>query len=101
MNFRNGVVLLLKNLHSGDLLWKLPVRLLLDGLAGIYFLFQGHFKDFFAVIKAHFSIWFRIGFWWTKRGHVHRQSRKVALFPKSLIYQYFIKKKRTYSELAD
>ena len=54
LNFRNNFALLYKNLPSNRLFKVIALRLILDGLAGIKFLTEGHFGDFTAVIKAHF-----------------------------------------------
>ena len=61
LNFRNNFMLLYKNLPQNRL-WKVfAVRLLLDGLAGVRFLLQGHFWDVIAVIKAHFYFYGHLG----------------------------------------
>lgn len=98
LNFRNGLVLLIKNLSWTELVWKLPLRLLLDGLAGLYFIYQGHWKDFWAVIKSHWNIFLRIGFWFAKRRKVVRHENRISLHPKSLVLSYFLKNKKTYSD---
>ncbi len=47
--------MLLKNMPAATLLWVIPVRLILDGFAGIYFGLQFGFSHFWAVLRAHGS----------------------------------------------
>jgi GT2 family glycosyltransferase len=54
-NFRNGLSLLYKHLPTGQLIYKLPLRILLDYAAAMKFLLGGGAKDFFAVLRAHYD----------------------------------------------
>ena len=54
-NFRNNLVMLLKN-HEGYWAPKLYYRMLLDGVAAAVFLLKGQFKSFAAVFNAHMYI---------------------------------------------
>ena len=56
LNFRNNHFLLLKNLPKRRLIPTFLMRLLLDNVAALSFLIQGHTKDFTAVYKAHWEI---------------------------------------------
>jgi len=60
LNFRNNLTMLLKNLPSSLIFPIIFTRLLLDGLAGIVFLFQGKALHTWAIIKAHFAFYKRI-----------------------------------------
>lgn len=55
LNIRNNLSMLLKNLPFPKLLWLLFFRLLLDGVAGIYFGLKFGFPHLWAVVKAHNS----------------------------------------------
>jgi len=44
LNFRNSLFNIFKNDSAVNVIWKIPMRLLLDGVAGIKFLFQGQIK---------------------------------------------------------
>lgn len=99
LNFRNGLVLLIKNLPTSQLIWKIPYRLVLDGVAGVFFLFQGNWKDTIAVIKAHFSVYSRIRFWWSRRKKIAPKKERITLYPKLLVSQFYLKGKKKYSEL--
>ena len=57
LNIRNNLSMLLKNLPIAALLWVIPVRLILDGIAGIYFGLKDGFPHLWAVLKAHFGFY--------------------------------------------
>lgn len=98
LNFRNGLVLLLKNLPLLELLWKFPFRLMLDGAAGAYFLAKGKQKDTRAIVKAHWNVFLRFGFWWKKRAKVQKTKHRMDLLQKSLVFQYYLKGVKTFKE---
>jgi GT2 family glycosyltransferase len=89
LNFRNSLLMLLKNLPKNKIIPILFVRMILDGLAGIQFLFKGKFSHFFAILKAHF--WFYHLISKTLKKRVANQKPKYY-YQKSIVYQYFVKK---------
>lgn len=56
LNFRNNHFLLIKNLPRHRLFPTFWVRLILDNVAALSFLFKGNGKDFAAVYKAHAAV---------------------------------------------
>lgn len=88
LNFRNSLLMLLKNLPKSNIYWILFCRLILDGIAGIKFLFQGEFKHFWAILKAHFAFYYLFSNTLKKRGLY--QSKKYYK-TKSIVYQYYVK----------
>lgn len=56
LNFRNGLSLLLKHLNPSELIYKIPLRLCLDWLAAIQFLFKAQPGNFTAILKAHYHV---------------------------------------------
>jgi GT2 family glycosyltransferase len=60
LNFRNNLTMLLKNLPKSLVFPVIFSRLILDGLAGVSFLFQGKPKHTWAIVKAHFAFYKRI-----------------------------------------
>jgi GT2 family glycosyltransferase len=101
-NFRNSLILLLKNERSAKLCWLIPVRLVLDGLAGIQLLLQGKWRHTLTIIKAHFSFYGQLGLWLKKRAQnksLITNRNTVGIYNKSVIWQYFAKKKRTFKAL--
>lgn len=57
LNFRNSLLVLVKNVGGVKIFGIVLMRLLLDGLAGLVFLIQGRPKHTLAIIKAHFSFY--------------------------------------------
>ncbi len=55
LNFRNGLSLIFKHLSPTDLIWKLPLRMMLDWLAAIKFGLDGSWADGWMVMKAHWA----------------------------------------------
>ena len=53
LNHRNNLAMLYKNLPTGHLLWVLPVRLVLDGVAAANYLAKGQWSCVKAVWQAH------------------------------------------------
>ena len=101
-NFRNNLILLLKNEKGSKLVWLFPLRLVLDGVAGLRLLLKGEFKQFYTIIKAHFHFYGSIGKWWK-----HRQENKkfitvrneTGIYRKSIIVDYFLKKHKLFPDL--
>lgn len=55
-NFRNNLYLLAENLHPRER-WLLLWRLILDGVAGLFFLLKGRWRHTFAILRAHLSFY--------------------------------------------
>jgi GT2 family glycosyltransferase len=99
LNFRNNFTLLYKNLPSNQIFKVFLVRLPLDGIASIKFLFDGGFKDFFAVAKAHFAFYLSLPKHHKKRKII--QPKKVkGIYTNNIVLEYFLKKKRTFKNLS-
>ena len=97
LNFRNNLVMLLKNLP----IYALPIifiRMVLDGVAGLKFISEGKFSHCWAIIKAHFSFYSRIPSILLNRKKTKKISKNL-MYSKSILVEYFIKKNKTYSNL--
>lgn len=88
LNFRNSLLMLLKNLPKKQLIPIIFTRLLLDAVAGMQFIFQGKFKHLLAILKAHFSFYSFVALHFKKRDVF--QSEKYYKI-KSIVFQYFAK----------
>jgi len=88
LNFRNSLLMLVKNLPKNKLLPIIFIRLVLDGIAGIKFIFQGKFKHFLAILKAHFYFYHLISRNLKKRNKVQTEN---YFHSKSIVYTYFVK----------
>ncbi len=101
LNFRNGLHMLTKNTYSG-LIWKIPLRIFLDLLAAVMFLFQGRGKSTLAVLRAHWHFLLNLGTTLGKRKSLKFAKAKGALIYKGLLpWAYYMGAKRKYSELMD
>ena len=96
LNFRNSLFNITKN-ASGYLFSLIFTRLVLDGIAGIQFLYQLKIKHFFAILKAHFSFYFNLKKLLKQRKNLPQQKGYFSV--KSIVYSYFIKKKTIFSKL--
>lgn len=94
-NFRNSLLTILKNYKSSSVWVLLFLRLILDGIAGIQFIFQGKIKHCVAIIHAHFSF-YRLLPSYIKKRKIHASKMKYYSI-KSIIWNYFILKKRTFN----
>ena len=93
LNFRNSLFMLTKNLPKEKLFRMIFFRMVLDGIAGIRFLFQGKFTHLFAVLKAHFHYYHLIKRNLNKRGEFQVTSYFER---KSIAYDYFINKRHNF-----
>ena len=96
LNFRNSLLMLLKNLPKSSLFQVLFIRMLLDGLAGIQFLCKGKFSHFGAILKAHYSFYLLFS-----RNYKKRETTQIKRYYKinSIVYSYYIKKRSIFAEI--
>lgn len=95
LNFRNSLLMLLKNLPKNKLFPIIFSRLVLDGLAGIQFILKGKFSHCWAIIKAHFHFYHLINAFYKKRAN-HQNPNYFKT--KSIVVGYFLKGKKTFNE---
>jgi GT2 family glycosyltransferase len=100
LNFRNNLIMLAKNLPAAQLVWKIPVRVLLDAVSAWKSLFAGQAVYFLAILAAHFAFTKWVLF-----------KRKQSVFPKqkqgklyglssySIVWQYFVMGRKTFTEI--
>ncbi|MDB5262791.1 MAG: glycosyl transferase family 2 [Adhaeribacter sp.] len=101
LNFRNGLALLYKNIESDNKVQILLTRVLLDWVAAFKFLATGFGKDAGAVLRAHWHLWQNRIYWQEQRAktaHDHPLAPGL-IYPKSLVWEYFIKRRKTYRKL--
>jgi len=98
LNFRNNFFLLYKNLPDDRLFKVFAVRMLLDGIAAVKFLFSAGFKDFWAVTRAHFSFYRSYGKIIQKRKALKHGSM-AFVYNKNIVSEYYLRGKRKFSQL--
>ena len=107
LNFRNNLVLILKNMTAGELWWRFPLRLVLDQLAALRALAGGNSGDFCAIIKAQCHVVFGLGKWWPHRKIAQKAvaenrvgPRNVSgIFQGSVVRYYFQRGVKRFSDL--
>ncbi|MCO6497491.1 MAG: glycosyltransferase family 2 protein [Chitinophagaceae bacterium] len=100
LNFRNNLIMMYKNLRSGERIVRILMRMVFDGIAGIRFLLSGKLKFFLAVIKAHFAFYRWI--FLAKKDRAERKPLKelAGVYNGSVVWDYFLRKKKTFSEIV-
>ncbi|MBU2465062.1 MAG: glycosyltransferase family 2 protein [Bacteroidetes bacterium] len=98
LNFRNNLSLLYKNLPQDQLVKIILLRLFLDGVASLKFLFQAGLADFFAVMRAHLHFYRKLPQLRKKRSMIHPQAVS-RIYQKNIVFEHFILKKKHYSAL--
>jgi len=102
LNFRNNLFMLYKNLPKGKVFGLVTKRLLLDGIAGINFLFHFEFKNLFSVFKAHFAFYFKVSKFQEKRKNNLKYNVKYVhpeMYKGSIVKMFFLKKVKKFSDL--
>ena len=108
LNFRNNLFMMSKNLPKGQRFKMIRKRLFIDALAGIQFLSKFQFANLFSIFKAHWAYFGSIGKLRRKRKHYDDLIQKMSIademnesgrYPKSIIWQYYFKKKKLFKDL--
>lgn len=97
LNFRNSLFTLVKNLPSEKLFPVIFTRLVLDGIAGVKFLFELKFKHIIAIIRAHISFYLHLTKMLKKRGNGKKLEKYYSV--NSAVYSYFIQRKQKFNDL--
>ena len=102
LNFRNNLLMLYKNLPDAELKRVMRTRRFLDYLAALQFLLKGDTKNFSAVFKARHAFYDLLPDFEKDRRHI-QQLRKNERVPErvnfSLLWQYYVKGKKTFKDL--
>lgn len=101
LNFRNNLIILCKNHPSRTLVWKILVRMVLDGIAALRFLLMGNSKDTLAILKGHFHFYGSLPKTLRKRKALKNQDLKPVscIYKRSIVKKYFIQNKIYFYEL--
>lgn len=95
LNFRNGLFLILKNMSWASLLFKLPIRILLDWVAAFKFAFVEGPNHSWSILKAHFHVVVRLTTILNKRS----KGKKYKTESYSIVYKYFVRGEKKYNQL--
>ena len=96
LNFRNNLILLLKNLPEERLNRTFIVKFFLDQMAAFFFLLQGHFKDFTAVYKAMHDFYKNYKVYKINRSTLPKRAF-ADTYPKSIVFLHYFKGKKFFN----
>ena len=88
LNFRNSLYSITKNLPGKKAFPIIFIRLLLDGVASVRFIFQGKLSHCFAILKAHLSFYKNFSRIYKKRETVNYKQDYYAT--KSIVWAHFV-----------
>ena len=103
LNFRNNLFLLVKNLPVNKLLNILLIRCFFDFMAFCLFISELKFKDAFAIPKAYSGLIVSLPALIKKRKILAKTRKKKQhdeIYNKSIVYQFYIKRRRYFSQLS-
>ncbi|MEQ1746716.1 MAG: riboflavin biosynthesis protein RibF [Saprospiraceae bacterium] len=107
VNFRNSLYSLLKNEPAAKLLWLLPARFLLDGLAGLRFFLKGQFRAIWAIVQAHISFYQNWGNTLRKRRDIKKilETQRIAptnrngIYFASIVFAHYARRIKRFADL--
>jgi GT2 family glycosyltransferase len=102
LNFRNSLFLLYKNLPDKNFFRILFIRRVLDGLAAIWFLFNGSFESVKSVWRAHIDYYKSKVELKEKRNLVKKLETGNVLplvLNKSIVFEFYARGNKTYNSL--
>ncbi|WP_421827688.1 glycosyltransferase family 2 protein [Larkinella sp.] len=103
LNYRNSLAMLYKNLPTGHVFLNILIRLILDGISGVRLLVAGNWRDTLAILQAHFIFYSWLPYLRKQRNALAdlRKNRIThpQIYPHSIIWQYFVKGRKTFREL--
>ncbi|HCW06770.1 MAG TPA: dTDP-Rha--alpha-D-GlcNAc-pyrophosphate polyprenol alpha-3-L-rhamnosyltransferase [Cytophagales bacterium] len=104
LNFRNGLSLLIKHQRIAALVWKLPLRILLDWSACLHFILTGGVIHAKAVVIAHLSLLKRLSHELVKRAATKKQIKNFKvenIHHRLIVFEYFLRGKKTFGEIKN
>lgn len=100
LNYRNNLLMLYKNLPKGRLWYIIFIRLVLDGLSAAVYLFKLKFRFVASVCTSHLSFYKKLKVMKPKRKELLSFNKDhKEIYKNSIVFDYFIKKKRKFTDL--
>ncbi len=98
LNYRNSLWMMMKNLPTSCLIFRLWARMVLDGMSAMVYLLRLQPKYFWAVVKAHFAFYGNLPRLARQRKLSKKPAEKLpsGMLDGSIIWQYFVKKRTTF-----
>lgn len=100
LNYRNNLIMIARNSSLTALIWKLPLRCLLDAISAWKLLLSGQPSHWLAILKAHiqFIIWMIKNT--TQLGKGRDVNNLNGLYKGSVVWDYFVLGKRYFSQIV-
>lgn len=103
LNFRNNLTTLTKNHPPKHLFFKIFIRLILDGVAGFKFLFDGQPSHSFAVFRAHMTYYRWLPKTLSKRKSLKQKNNFAFncrnMYQGNVVFEHFVKGKKHFGDL--
>ncbi len=97
LNFRNSLFNIIKNAPKSKIATRVFIRMVLDGLAGIQFIFSLKLIHFIAVLRAHISFYTNLRKILQKRTKTLK--KECYYHHKSIVFSYFVKQIKSFNKL--
>lgn len=97
LNFRNSLYSLVKNTPTNKVFFLILSRLILDGIAGVKFLFELRPIHTLAIIRSHCSFYYFLPKMLKKRS-IHGQNNHYFKI-KSIVWKHYVLRKNKFSDL--
>jgi GT2 family glycosyltransferase len=98
LNFRNSLYSITKNLPRKKALPVILCRLILDGIAAFYFMFQGKGRHAWAVFRAHMSYYRNVRKMLSRRERTHFTQKYYAAT--SIVWSYYVHQVKNFNILV-
>jgi GT2 family glycosyltransferase len=98
LNFRNGLILIFKHMDTGELFYKLPLRIAFDWLAALFFVFKGEGKSALSVLQAHLAFFKQLQGIRSKRNRIrsrHPSYPRKNVYSGVIISDYYLHRKQS------
>ncbi len=101
LNFRNSATMLYKNTYDSSLYWKFSLKMWLDLMAAFKFWKDNSFDHFTAVIKAYSHFFRDLSSKRIKKYEfgVAQKRNLLTIYPKLIVFQYYLLRRRKYANL--
>jgi len=103
LNYRNNLALLYKNLPTNKLFTTIFLRLMLDGLSALVYLFSFSLIKFSTVFKAHIAFYRMLPSLRQKRREwckSHSLTEHHTIYKHSIVFDFYVSGKRKFSDLS-
>src|SRR5690554_2195187 len=104
LNFRNNLVMIIKNDYRKGFLFLLFRRMILDGAALIKMLFTQDYKHAIAVLRAHICLYSTMPSlikdrkYWREKKTVYN---RTGFYQRSVVFDFYLRKKKEFKALSD